>query len=366
MRYFEPYTLNVSGKLLEVDSPIVMGILNATPDSFYSGSRCDSDEAVRMRVRQIVSEGGRIIDVGGYSSRPMADDVAPEDEWRRLSAALRIVRDEAPGAIVSVDTFRASIAERCVGEYGVDIVNDISSGQLDRAMIPTVARLKVPYVMMHMRGNPHTMQDFTDYGDVAADVMRFLGDRMKEAAYAGISDIILDPGFGFSKTLDQNYELLARMGLADGFAALSIGIHPAVHDPDTIRSLERIFRPGLLHTPFETVVVAGDFIPGSQITVQVELRDGRRIDPRGVVPSAGDAGHGQDGKKSESQDFHVGTFWGSPAFIVPERLTASRESPGRWPPRRIRRGPAAVAACRARPRHRRCPASGPACRSRAC
>lgn len=213
MRYFEPYTLNVSGKLLEVDSPIVMGILNATPDSFYSGSRCDSDEAVRMRVRQIVSEGGRIIDVGGYSSRSMADDVAPEDEWRRLSAALRIVRDEAPGAIVSVDTFRASIAERCVGEYGVDIVNDISSGQLDRAMIPTVARLKVPYVMMHMRGNPHTMQDFTDYGDVAADVMRFLGDRMKEAAYAGISDIILDPGFGFSKTLDQNYELLARMEL---------------------------------------------------------------------------------------------------------------------------------------------------------
>ena len=213
MRYFAPYTLNVSGKLLEVDSPIVMGILNATPDSFYSGSRCDSDEAVRMRVRQIVSEGGRIIDVGGYSSRPMADDVAPEDEWRRLSAALRIVRDEAPGAIVSVDTFRASIAERCVGEYGVDIVNDISSGQLDRAMIPTVARLKVPYVMMHMRGNPHTMQDFTDYGDVAADVMRFLGDRMKEAAYAGISDIILDPGFGFSKTLDQNYELLARMEL---------------------------------------------------------------------------------------------------------------------------------------------------------
>lgn len=225
MRYFEPYTLNVSGKLLEVDSPIVMGILNATPDSFYSGSRCDSDEAVRMRVRQIVSEGGRIIDVGGYSSRPMADDVAPEDEWRRLSAALRIVRDEAPGAIVSVDTFRASIAERCVGEYGVDIVNDISSGQLDRAMIPTVARLKVPYVMMHMRGNPHTMQDFTDYGDVAADVMRFLGDRIKEAAYAGISDIILDPGFGFSKTLDQNYELLARMELLREFGyPLLVGV----------------------------------------------------------------------------------------------------------------------------------------------
>ena len=190
----------------------MMGILNATPDSFYSGSRCDSDEAVRMRVRQIVSEGGRIIDVGGYSSRPMADDVAPEDEWRRLSAALRIVRDEAPGAIVSVDTFRASIAERCVGEYGVDIVNDISSGQLDRAMIPTVARLKVPYVMMHMQGMPQNMQDAPHYENVEREVFLYFARRVEALRSRGVKDIILDPGFGFGKTLEQNYELMAHLG----------------------------------------------------------------------------------------------------------------------------------------------------------
>ena len=212
MEYFKPYTLNLSGNLLEVDSPIVMGILNVTPDSFYSGSRCgDAEGKIRARVRQILAEGGRIIDIGGYSSRPMADDVTPEEEWRRLSLALKILREEAPEAIVSVDTFRATVAERCVGEYGVDIVNDISAGELDADMIATVARLKVPYVMMHMRGNPHTMQGLTDYDDVTAEVLRFLGDKIKEAAYAGIADIIVDPGFGFSKTLDQNYRLLASL-----------------------------------------------------------------------------------------------------------------------------------------------------------
>lgn len=212
MEYFKPYTLNLSGNLLEVDSPIVMGILNVTPDSFYSGSRCgDAEGKIRARVRQILAEGGRIIDIGGYSSRPMADDVTPEEEWRRLSLALKILREEAPEAIVSVDTFRAVVAERCVGEYGVDIVNDISAGELDVDMIATVARLKVPYVMMHMRGNPHTMQGLTDYDDVTAEVLRFLGGKVKEAAYAGIADIIVDPGFGFSKTLEQNYRLLASL-----------------------------------------------------------------------------------------------------------------------------------------------------------
>lgn len=212
MEYFKPYSLNLSGRLLEVSSPLVMGILNVTPDSFYSGSRCgDAEGKIRARVRQILAEGGRIIDIGGYSSRPMADDVSAGEEWRRLSLALKILREEAPEAIVSVDTFRATVAERCVGEYGVDIVNDISAGELDSDMIATVARLKVPYVMMHMRGNPHTMQGLTDYDDVTAEVLRFLGGKIKEAAYAGIADIIVDPGFGFSKTLDQNYRLLASL-----------------------------------------------------------------------------------------------------------------------------------------------------------
>lgn len=212
MEYFKPYSLNLSGRLLEVSSPLVMGILNVTPDSFYSGSRCgDAEGKIRARVRQILAEGGRIIDIGGYSSRQMADDVSVGEEWRRLSSALKILREEAPEAIVSVDTFRATVAERCVGEYGADIVNDISAGELDADMIATVARLKVPYVMMHMRGNPHTMQGLTDYDDVTAEVLRFLGGKVKEAAYAGIADIIVDPGFGFSKTLEQNYRLLASL-----------------------------------------------------------------------------------------------------------------------------------------------------------
>lgn len=219
MQFFKPYTLNLGGRLLSVDSPLVMGILNTTPDSFYAGSRCDSEELIRNRIRTIVSQGADIIDIGGYSSRPNADDITPEEEFRRLSLGLRLIKEEAPDSIVSVDTFRASVAERCVGEYGVDIINDIASGGLDPQMIPTVARLKVPYIMMHMRGNPHTMTQLTDYTDVTADVMAWLGAKAKEAALAGITDIIVDPGFGFSKTVEQNYEMLAHLEL---FATLDL------------------------------------------------------------------------------------------------------------------------------------------------
>ncbi len=211
MRFFKPYSLNLSGSLLDVDAPIVMGILNVTPDSFYSGSRYDNEKSIRGRARQILDEGGKIIDIGGYSSRPDAEDVAEEEEWRRLAFGLRAVRDELPDAIISVDTFRASVAERCVGEFGANIVNDISAGCLDERMMPAVARMKVPYVMMHMRGNPHTMSGMTDYENVVADMLQYFGRKIKEAAYAGIADIIIDPGFGFSKTLEQNYELLGHL-----------------------------------------------------------------------------------------------------------------------------------------------------------
>ena len=145
MQFFKPYTLNLGGRLLSVDSPLVMGILNTTPDSFYAGSRCDSEELIRNRIRTIVSQGADIIDIGGYSSRPNADDITPEEEFRRLSLGLRLIKEEAPDSIVSVDTFRASVAERCVGEYGVDIINDIASGGLDPQMIPTVAHDDTAY-----------------------------------------------------------------------------------------------------------------------------------------------------------------------------------------------------------------------------
>lgn len=220
MSYFAPYTLNIGGNLVEVAKPLVMGILNVTPDSFYPGSRCGcDDETIRRRVRQIAEEGGRIIDIGGYSSRSMADDISPEEEFSRLEKGLKIIAEETPGMIVSVDTFRASVARRCVEEYGVGIINDISSGQLDPDMIPTVGQLKVPYIMMHMRGNPHTMMQLTDYDNLVADMILFFSKKINEAAMAGINDIIIDPGFGFSKTLEQNYELLAGL---DSFKLLEL------------------------------------------------------------------------------------------------------------------------------------------------
>lgn len=221
MHHFNPYTLNVGGQMKTVDSPLVMGILNTTPDSFYAGSRCDSDRLIRERVRQIVGEGAGIIDIGGYSSRPNADDISPEEEFRRLSAGLKIIKEETPDAIISVDTFRADVAERCVGEFGVHIINDISGGELDKDMIPTVGKLGVPYIMMHMRGTPATMMSLTGYDDLTADILRFFGKKISEAAEAGICDIILDPGFGFSKTLDQNYELLRQLS---AFSTLDLPI----------------------------------------------------------------------------------------------------------------------------------------------
>lgn len=221
MSYFEPYSLNIGGCLKEIDRPLIMGILNTTPDSFYAGSRCNDDEQIRRRVHQIVSEGADIIDIGGYSSRPMADDISPEEEINRLDKGLRIIHEEAPDAIISVDTFRANVAEYCVKEHGAHIVNDISAGQLDHRMMQTVGKLKVPYIMMHMRGNPHTMTALTDYGDLVADMLRFFGEKVKEAAYAGVCDLIIDPGFGFSKTLQQNYELLGKLEI---FQALHLPV----------------------------------------------------------------------------------------------------------------------------------------------
>lgn len=221
MHRFKPYTLNLGGRLTTVEKPLVMAILNITPDSFYSGSRCPEQYAIRQRVRQIVAEGADIIDIGGYSSRHNADDIPAEEEYRRLEAGLRIVKEEAPSLPVSVDTFRASVAERCVGEWGVEIVNDIAAGGLDPEMIPTVGRVKAAYVMMHMRGNPHTMTQLCDYDNLVADIMQYFGRKINEAQEAGVNDIILDPGFGFSKTVDQNYELLGGM---DAFLQLGLPV----------------------------------------------------------------------------------------------------------------------------------------------
>lgn len=205
-----PYSINVRGRLFDLSQPQVMGILNVTPDSFYSGSRMQTDAQIAARAEQIVEEGGTMIDLGAYSSRPGAADVSPEEELSRLSRALGIVRGLFPDVVVSVDTFRAEVARRCVEDYGADIINDISGGTLDEDMFPTVASLNVPYILMHMRGTPQTMQQQTDYKDVTAEVLRYFGEKVDRLHAMGVSDIILDPGYGFAKTLEQNYQLLSR------------------------------------------------------------------------------------------------------------------------------------------------------------
>lgn len=205
------YSLNCSGKLLSLDAPKVMGILNATPDSFFAGSRKQTERELMERVQQILSEGGSIIDVGAYSTRPGAAVVSAEEEWQRLEQALRIVHREAPEAILSVDTFRADIARRCVETFGVSFVNDISGGDADAQMFDTVADLRVPYVLMHCQGTPQTMQQAPTYKNVTAEVITDLSRKVRQLRQRGARDIIIDPGFGFGKTLEHNYTLLRQL-----------------------------------------------------------------------------------------------------------------------------------------------------------
>lgn len=207
------YTMNFRGKLVELQRPWVMGILNVTPDSFYADSRTPMAEPERIaqRVRQMLAEGADIIDVGAYSSRPGADDISPLEEMRRLEVALSTVREVAPEVYVSVDTFRSEVARQCVEHFGVDLINDISGGVLDRAMPKVVARLGVPYIIMHMKGNPETMQTAPEYQDVVAEVLEFLARQQQRFFDAGGKDVIIDPGFGFGKTLQHNYRLMDRL-----------------------------------------------------------------------------------------------------------------------------------------------------------
>ena len=205
------YTINVNGTLMDLATPRVMGIVNVTPDSFFAGSRTRTEADIARRVEQLVAEGADILDVGGYSSRPGADDVSPEEECERLRLGLGVIRRVAPEAVVSVDTFRADVARMCVEEYGAALVNDISGGELDAEMFPTVARLGVPYVLMHMQGTPQTMQDRPQYNNVLRDVFLYFARKVQQLRDLGQKDILLDPGFGFGKTLEDNYALLAHL-----------------------------------------------------------------------------------------------------------------------------------------------------------
>lgn len=203
--------INVNGQLLDLSYPQVMGILNLTPDSFYAGSRKQTEAEIVERTHQILSEGGSIIDAGAYSSRPNAEHISAEEEMARLRYGLGIVFRECPDAIVSVDTFRADVARMCVEEYGVAIINDIAAGSMDENMFPTVAQLGVPYIMMHMQGTPQNMQQAPHYNNVVQEVLYYFSEKVQKLRDLGAKDIILDPGFGFGKTLEHNYELLNKL-----------------------------------------------------------------------------------------------------------------------------------------------------------
>ena len=214
-------TINAGGKLIDLSRPQVMGILNVTPDSFYDNSRCPDASTVAQRVEQLVTEGADMIDIGGYSSRPGCDDVSPDEEKRRLAIGFEAIHRICPDMIVSVDTFRAEVARWSVEECGAHIINDISGGEMDDNMYDTVARLQVPYVMMHMRGTPNTMmqEQYLQYEDVTADVLQYFAAKIDRLTLMGINDIILDPGFGFSKTIDDNYRLMRHV---DEFTRLGL------------------------------------------------------------------------------------------------------------------------------------------------
>ena len=204
-------TLNSRGKLLLLEEPWVMGIMNMTPDSFYPNSRIDKNtDKILHKAREMVSAGAKVLDIGGYSSRPGAQEVSPEEELNRVIPVINSIRKAFPEVLLSIDTFRSNVAEVAV-ENGADIVNDISGGTLDADMLSVVGTLRVPYICMHMRGTPNTMSQLTNYENLEKDILSFFGQKLAECRKFGIKDVIIDPGLGFAKTLPQNYKILKNL-----------------------------------------------------------------------------------------------------------------------------------------------------------
>jgi dihydropteroate synthase len=203
--------INLAGELIDLSNPVVMGILNVTPDSFYDGGKYLTGKSILKRSAQILEEGGRLIDIGAYSTRPGAKDISVEEEINRLTPAFKIVRKNFPDALLSLDTFRSEVADFIVNKFGPCIINDISGGTMDNKMFKTVARLSVPYVLMHIQGTPETMQKNPLYSDVVNDIILFMSERVQQLKLIGVNDVIIDPGFGFGKLPVHNYELMNRL-----------------------------------------------------------------------------------------------------------------------------------------------------------
>ncbi|MEN8229574.1 MAG: dihydropteroate synthase [Bacteroidota bacterium] len=213
------FSLNLKGNIIDLSTPRVMGIINATPDSFYKGSRMpDPNQAVQM-AREMIHQGADILDVGALSSRPGAEEISEEEELNRLSPVLEAIKNQIPESVISVDTWRAGVARVVHERFGVEMINDISAGQLDPAMFSTIAKIGISYVMMHMQGTPSSMQEAPEYNNVVDDLLQFFGERVQKLRKLGVNDIVIDPGFGFGKRLEQNYKILLDL---DAFQFLEL------------------------------------------------------------------------------------------------------------------------------------------------
>ena len=204
-------TINCRGKIIDLSEPKIMGILNITPDSFYDGGKHTIENEAVKQVDKMLSEGADFIDIGAQSTRPNAPLLSPEDEIKRLTPILKAIKSTFTEVVLSVDTFQSKVARFVIEEFDVDVINDVSAGELDAEMLPTIAHYNVPYIMMHMRGNPGIMQTLTNYNDIVVDIIKYFAQKIEKTKLLGINDVLIDPGFGFSKTLEQNYELLKRL-----------------------------------------------------------------------------------------------------------------------------------------------------------
>ena len=204
-------TINFRGQIIGLNKPIVMGILNVTPDSFFDGGRYFDQQAILNRAKQILDQGAKIIDVGAYSTRPGAEDIPEQEELRRLNLALGIIREHFPDAIISVDTFRPKVADQVLRDFNVQMINDIMGGGTDFEMYNVVAKYNVPYVLMHIKGTPQTMQNNPTYDDVVQEIILYFAERLYQLRGLHVNDVIIDPGFGFGKTLEHNYQILSRL-----------------------------------------------------------------------------------------------------------------------------------------------------------
>ena len=205
-------TINGKCQLIDLASPKVMGILNVTPNSFFDGGKYKTESVILSQVGKMLSDGATFIDVGAYSSRPSAEFVSEKEELNRIVPVVNLILEKFPETLISIDTFRSEVAKVCLGN-GAAIINDISAGNLDTKMLETIAEYNVPYIMMHMRGTPQTMQTMTNYENIVKEILFYFSERIAKARSYGINDLIVDPGFGFSKTVEQNYEVLRKLGL---------------------------------------------------------------------------------------------------------------------------------------------------------